>query len=133
MMRTMTGAELKTIRESLNLSAKEFAGRLKIRSDRTIRHWEQVGEGRPIPDGVAEAVHAWDKAVEDAVSRGLEEHKDARTVTLYRQEHGEFLGDSLPHSRRLLHACIARLRQRLEARGTKVTIEYVIMPGEPEE
>ncbi len=127
----MTGAELKTIRESLYLSAKELATRLGLRSDRTIRHWEAEDDYYVIPEGVAATVLAWDKSVEDAVSRGLEEHKDATEVTFYRPEHGPFPGDELPNSRRLRYAYLARLRRCLEARGIKVTIKHA--PSQPEE
>jgi len=118
----MTGAELKTLRESLNLSAHELADRLGVRSDRTIRHWE-AQDGRPVPDGVAADVLTWDRMVEDAVCKAANEARGDAHI-LYRLEQGEFPGDTLPHSRRLLHAYLARLRRRLGERGATVTVEY---------
>ncbi len=122
----MTGAELKTIRESLNLSAKELADRLGVASDRTIRRWESA-EGRPVPVGVAGAVRIWDAAVDEAVARSIPDstgHPFNHAICLARHEQGPFPGDALPHSRRLHHAYLARLRRLLEARGVVVTIEY---------
>lgn len=119
----MTGAELKTIRESLNLSAQELSDRLGIRSNRTVRFWESR-EGRPIPPGVEDAVLAWDRDVEHAALATASAFSGP-TSTLYRVERGSDPPfDDLPHARRLEHAALARARRHLEARGVSVSIRH---------
>lgn len=124
----MNPAELKTIRESLNLTCRELGDRVGVRSVRTVQFWEAEEDGRPIPPQVSEALLAWDEAVNSAVMRVAAHYLMAMDgedeITLLRQEHGEFDGDTLPHSRRLHHAYLARLRRELTRIGLDVTIEF---------
>jgi len=66
----VTPAEFKTVRESLNLSAKDVADRLGLKSDRTIRFWESGGRG--IPDDAAELLIDMDTVVEHAILHAVE-------------------------------------------------------------
>ena len=59
----MTGAELKTLREGLNLSAQEMADILQIKAERSVRRWEDGS--RPVPDDVAKLVQAMDGQVDE--------------------------------------------------------------------
>jgi transcriptional regulator with XRE-family HTH domain len=59
----MTGAELKTLREGLNLSAQEMADILDIKAERSVRRWEDGS--RPVPDDVAERVQVMDGQVDE--------------------------------------------------------------------
>jgi DNA-binding transcriptional regulator YiaG len=48
-MPDMTPADLKSIRESLGLSAKAFARLVQVESDRTVRRWEAGDRDIPGP------------------------------------------------------------------------------------
>lgn len=96
----MTGAELKTLRESLSLSAQALAeilhwkGLMKAPQDRTIRRWEDGVN--PIPDQVGGCIRALDAEVEDMAWRGIEAIEEAiergqspRVATFLRYESAE--------------------------------------------
>lgn len=71
----MTGAELRTLRDSIGLSAEELARLVGVR-DRTIRRWE-AGEWT-VPEPVAEQVRALDAQIERAVAGTVEALQDAQ-------------------------------------------------------
>lgn len=74
----MTGAELRTLRDSLGLSADQLAQMLGNR-DRTIRRWES-GEW-PVPDDAAEVLQRLDAQVERAVQGAVDALQDAKRRT----------------------------------------------------
>jgi transcriptional regulator with XRE-family HTH domain len=132
----MTGAELKTIRESLLLSAQGLADRLRVAglltvgNVRTVQRWED-GD-RPVPDDIAAAVRALDAHVETLCQRGLAVVRAASRqpgpVVLLRYESAEDFGryhPTEPHTpldHRLHTAALVRLRRDAEALGRVVRI-----------
>lgn len=132
----MTGAELKTIRESLLLSAQGLAERLAqdrllpVGNVRTVQRWEEGA--RPVPEDIAAAVRALDAAVETMVQRGLgmvraAVRQSAPVVLLryeseldHRRYHPEDARASMTH--RLHTAALVRLRRDAEALGQVVRI-----------
>lgn len=71
----MTGAELRTIRDSLGLSADQFAQMVGVR-DRTVRRWE-VGDW-PVPDEVAKVLSSLDAQIEHSVIQAVDTLKSAQ-------------------------------------------------------
>lgn len=65
----MTGAELRTLRDSLGLSAEQVAVMAGVRG-RTVQRWEV--DDWPVPSDVAEQLHQIDGLLEKAV-RGAED------------------------------------------------------------
>lgn len=68
----LTPAEIKTLRESLGLSAQALGARLGGVADRTIRRWES-GQSTPATGDVADELHRLDAAVERLVQQTLEQ------------------------------------------------------------
>ena len=136
---TMTPAEFKTVRESLNLSGRDMANILGLKSDRTIRFWES---GRsPVPDGAAAVLIGIDTAVKHAVDRAVEREVEAideinrvpvstGKTTIYRyRDDGQFArldpeNYEALHYAKVHHAMIARLRVTLRRLGVRGEIVY---------
>lgn len=70
----MTGAELRTLRDSLGLSAEQVAQLAGVRG-RTVQRWE-VDEW-PVPADLAEALQRLDAQLEQAVQHAVEGLQDA--------------------------------------------------------
>jgi len=116
----MTGGELKTIRESLNLSAQALAdllqasGLLKTNHERTVRRWEDGSRG--VPEDVAAFVLGLDCEVEAIVSAGRAVLIGSTSDTPFiRYETAEdwarYHGPGSPYQFRLEAAALARLRR----------------------
>lgn len=129
----MTPAELKTLRESLGLTAQWLADRAGVQL-RTVQYWE-AGRSR-VPDDVAELLLKLDAQFAEATRQALavvDEQTAAQghppeTVRLYRYRDDAELWDARPDMRRLpvtAHAALlSRVRLALLARGLAVVIEY---------
>lgn len=123
----MTGAELRTIRDSLGLSAEQVAGMAGVRN-RTVYRWE-VGDW-PVPDDVATALRDLDaqieRAAQDAIGRAtgradgvvLVRYRDADDLARYRPD--------MAHLPPCVHgALIDRVRRELENQGVPVRIVWL--------
>lgn len=129
----MTPAELKTLRESLGLSAQWLADRSGV-LQRSVQYWE-AGRSR-VPDDVAELILRIDAQFAEATRQALavvDEQTAAQghppeTVRLYRYRDDAELWQARPDMRGLpvtAHAALlARVRSALLARGQAVAIEY---------
>ena len=126
----MTGAELKTIRESLNLSAKALAellqgeGLLKAANERTVRRWEDGSRGIDgVPLDIAAFVRHLDDEASALAALGMAllvspyaVQDEPETLTLLRYEtaedHGRYHPEQAnnPHAYRLHAAGLSRLR-----------------------
>ncbi|WP_164546616.1 helix-turn-helix transcriptional regulator [Actinobaculum sp. 352] len=69
----MTGADLFAIRETMGISKNEAARRLHV-TTKTLNDWEH--DERPIPDGVAEEITAWEDEWLDMVAARIEDVAD---------------------------------------------------------
>lgn len=134
--RPMTGAEYKTLREALGLSAREAARFHRIASDRTIRHWEN---GRaPVPAGAADELRTIDAGIDRAVGEATAAYREqagrgpAETVELYRYRDPAVYAASQPGREGLpigAHGVLVdRARRALEALGVTVAIVYADPP-----
>ena len=129
----MTSAELKTIRESLGLSAQWLADRAGV-LQRSVQYLE-AGRSR-VPDDVAELLLQIDAQFAEATRQALAVVDDQtakqgcppETVRLYRYRDDAALWESRPDMRGLpvtAHAALlARVRSALLVRGQAVVIEY---------
>ena len=129
----MTGAEYKTRREAFGLSAAEAAEFHRLKSDRTIRHWES---GRsPVPEGAAAELLALDRRIDHAAGEAtahyreqLAQHGQLQTIELYRYSTPEAYAASRSDREGLpigSHpVLIDRTRRALEAAGAHVAILY---------
>lgn len=129
----MTPAELKTIRESLGLSAQWLADRAGV-LQRSVQYWE-AGRSR-VPEDVAELVLRIDAQFTEATRQALAvvDEQTARqghppeVVRLYRYRDDAALHAARPDMDGLpvtAHAALlARVRLALMARGQAVVIEY---------
>lgn len=129
----MSPAELKTIRESLSLTAQWLADHVGVKL-RTVQYWEA---GRaPVPDDVAELLLQIDAQFAEATRHALavvdeqtaKQGQPPETVRLYRYRDDAALWEARPDMRGLpvtAHAALlARVRLELLARGQAVAIEY---------
>lgn len=129
----MTGAQLKTLRESLGLTAQWIADQAGVRL-RTAQYWEAGGRG--VPDDVAallmrvEAMHQHGLAaalaqLDDTIARMGE---PPEVVELRRYGTDAELWDAHPDLHPLPASChaalLARVFRALEARGQRAVIEY---------
>lgn len=129
----MTGAELKTLREGLNLSAQELADILSIKAERSVRRWEDGS--RAVPDDVADAVEAIDRGT-DALARAWAESlgRKKRAVMLRYDDQATWEryqhAFDLPwkHAFRIHSAALGRLRRTAAAKGG--TVRLVSMDAE---
>lgn len=129
----MTPAELKTIRESLGLTAQWLADRAGVQL-RTVQYWE-AGRTR-VPDDVAEIITRIDAQFTEATRQALavvdektaKQGRPPETVTLYRYRDDAALWEARPDMAGLpvtAHAALlARVRLALIERGQPVTIDY---------
>jgi DNA-binding transcriptional regulator YiaG len=129
----MTSAELKTIRESLGLSAQWLADRAGV-LQRSVQYWE-AGRSR-VPDDVAELLLQIDAQFAEATRQALavvdeqtaKQGRQPETVRLYRYRDEAALHAARPDMAGLpvtAHASLlARVRLALLARGQVVVIEY---------
>ena len=129
----MTPAELKTIRESLGLSAQWLADRAGV-MQRSVQYWE-AGRSR-VPEDVADLVLRIDAQFAEATRQELAvvDEQTARqghppeVVRLYRYRYDAVLWAARPDMSGLpvtAHAALlARVRLALLARGQAVVIEY---------
>ena len=129
----MTPAELKTIRESLGLSAQWLADRAGV-LQRSVQYWE-AGRSR-VPEDVAELVLRIDAQFAEATRQALgvvdeqavKQGQLPETVRLYRYRDDAALWAARPDMHGLpvtAHASLlARVRMALLARGHAVVIEY---------
>lgn len=111
----MTGAELKTLREGLNLSAQELADILGIKAERSVRRWEDGS--RAVPDDVAARVKTMDAEVDTLVEMLGDQMKAVpglvgRVLLRYEKE-ADFLKYQAPifnhtHAHRLHAAALGR-------------------------
>lgn len=130
----MTPAELKTIRESLGLSAQWLAGRAGVRQQRSVQYWE-AGRSR-VPEDVADLILRIDAQFTEATRQALavvdeqtaKQGHPPETVRLYRYRDDAALHVARPDMAGLpvtAHAALlARVRLALLARGHAVVIEY---------
>ena len=132
---SMSGAEMRTIRESLLLSAQALADRLKFLgllsagNVRTVQRWEEGA--RAVPEDIAAAVRALDRSVEDE-SRNIIDFLRVRMRTvpplcLWRYaSDSDYLADypkaTEPHQHRLYSAALVRVRREADALGMHVRI-----------
>ncbi len=130
----MTPAELKTLRESLGLSAQWVADQSGVRL-RTVQYWEA---GRmPVPEDVAALLSRIDAQYERAVSEALAAineapEKPAEVVLVrYRSDADlwRFRPDMEPLPASSHAALLSRLRRALWTAGVPSVIEYM----EPDE
>lgn len=124
----MTGAELKTLREGLNLSAQELADILGIKAERSVRRWEDGS--RAVPDDVAARVTTMDAEVERMAGMLIDMIKaqpKTRRIALVRYETAEDFGhfnhDEITtlHFHRLHNAALGRFFHTARAKGFKET------------
>jgi transcriptional regulator with XRE-family HTH domain len=130
----MSPAELKTIRESLGLSAQWLADRAGV-LQRSVQYWE-AGRSR-VPEDVADLVLRIDAQFAEATRQALavvdeqteKQGRQPETVRLYRYRDDAALWAALPDMDGLpvtAHAALlARVRLALLDRGQAVVIEYV--------
>lgn len=130
----MTPAELKTLRESLGLSAQWVADQAGVRL-RTVQYWEA---GRmPVPDDVANLLTSIDRQYDQAVAITMESIEEApdkpADVVLVRYRADADLWRFRPDMQPLpssSHAMLlSRLRRKLWANNIPSVIEYM----EPDE
>lgn len=127
----MTPAELKTIRESLGLSAQWLADQAGV-LQRSVQYWE-AGRSR-VPDDVAELLLKLDAQFSEATRQAVVDEQTAKqghppeVVRLYRYRDDAALWEARPDMDGLpvtAHAALlARVRLALLARGQSVAIEY---------
>lgn len=129
----MSPAELKTIRESLGLSAQWLADRAGV-LQRSVQYWE-AGRSR-VPDDVAELILRIDAQFSEATRQALavldeqteKQGRPPEAVRLYRYRNDAELWEARPDMAGLpvtAHAALlARVRLALLDRGQAVTIEY---------
>lgn len=129
----MTPAELKTIRESLSLTAQWLADHAGVKL-RSVQYWES---GRsPVPADVAEFLLRIDATLEGAAKLALDVVDDKikagqapRQVALVRYRTDEDLWRFRPDMRPLpaaTHAVLlSRVRRGLWSRGVPSVIEYM--------
>lgn len=122
----MTGADLKTLRESLNLSAQELADILDIKAERSVRRWEDGS--RAVPDDVAETVLELEDFVESlskAWAKEMPRTPSKSAMVLLRYESAEvfqrYQGQSIPYAypHRFHSAALGRLAREMR-RGSRV-------------
>lgn len=96
----MTGAEFRTLRESLGLSGDQLAQLLDVR-DRTVRRWEAGDQA--VPDGAGEDLARIDAMLEravlemvDVLQEQIAEHGAPQSITLVRYRTDEDLGRYRP-------------------------------------
>lgn len=124
----MTAAELKTLRESLGLSAQWVAENIANCQLRSYQFWE-AGE-RAVPEDVAEQLEELDERFEDLVEGAVSkaEESNANEVALIRYKTDEDLWQASPSMKPLparAHAAlIARTKRDLEALGFDTKIVY---------
>ncbi|WP_455233086.1 helix-turn-helix domain-containing protein [Geopseudomonas aromaticivorans] len=129
----MTPAELKTLRESLGLTAQWVADQAGVRL-RTVQYWEA---GRAaVPEDVARLIEGVEAKIDAAVAQAVEIVEEHRAqhgelppeVLLRRYRSEEYLWRHRPDFQPLplsAHgALLARVRQALRARGIPVRITY---------
>jgi len=133
----MTPAELKTIRESLGLTAQWIADHAGVKL-RTAQYWEA---GRmAVPDDVVAMLGRIDQMLNSTVEQAVthiddmsDQHSEPSDVVLLRYRTDADLWRFRPDMKSLpttTHAAmLARLRRALWRRGIKTNIEYM----EPEE
>lgn len=130
----MTPAELKTMRESLGLSAQWVADQAGVRL-RTVQYWEA---GRmPVPEDVAALLSRIDAQYERAVNEALAALKDApekpaeAVLVRYRTDTDlwRFRQDMEPLPASSHATLLSRVRRALWAAGVPSVIEYM----EPDE
>ena len=129
----MSPAELKTIRESLGLTAQWLADRSGVKL-RTVQYWE-AGRSR-VPEDVAELILRIDAQFTESTRQALavvdeqtaKQGHPPETVRLYRYRDDAALWAARPDMHGLpvtAHAALlARVRLALLARGQDVVIEY---------
>lgn len=141
---TMTGAEAKTLREFLSISAQGWADRLKhtglLSSGnlRTIQRWEQ-GE-RSVPQDIAEALEAEVQGVQQRVDAEFKRMqaahkaaKSARPFALIRYDSQEDFqrhhpGEASPHGYRLHVAAISQVFMRAQNAALPVRMVMMDLP-----
>lgn len=129
----MTPAELKTIRESLGLTAQWLADRAGV-LQRSVQYWE-AGRSR-VPEDVAELVSRIDAQFAEATRQALavadeqtaKQGHPPEVVRLYRYRDDAALWEARPDMDGMpvtAHAALlARVRLAMLARGQAVVIEY---------
>ena len=126
----MTPAELKTLRESLGLSAQWLADRAGV-LQRSVQYWE-AGRSR-VPDDVAELVLRIDAQFAEATRQSLavvddqtaRQGQPPENVRLYRYRNDAELWEARPDMAGLPVTAHAALLARVRlARGQSVAIEY---------
>lgn len=135
----MTGAEYKTLRQALGLSAAEAASFHGLASDRTIRYWES-GQVE-VPAGAAAELRELDHRLDRAVAETVALYRHQKTelggnppsrVELYRYRQAQLYARSRAGREGLpigVHAVlIDRTRRALEAEGAAVAIVYADRP-----
>lgn len=135
MPQPMTGAELKTIRESLLLSAQaladllKHAGLLSAGNVRTVQRWEDGARG--IPADIIEEILRLDSSVESTAQSILAKIRAGGPTTLVRFESDEdlkrCLDSTTPHEHRLHAAALQRVRRDSSILGRPlriVTMEF---------
>ena len=130
----MSPAELKTLRESLGLTAQWLADQSGVRL-RTVQYWES-GERQSVPDDVQALLRCIDamhqRAAETAVAQVREVAKQAgalpETIELARYRTDAELWNAHPDYRPMPVTChaamLARTAQALRAAGISSTIDY---------
>lgn len=128
---SMTGAELRTLREGLGLSPDDL-GALADVQGRTIKHWESGRAG--VPDDVAALVLEWDARFTNAAREALAVPKPGGwgpddELVLLRYLNTEDLHFYRPDMRALPHtahgALLSRVRLALSALGVSVRVVYL--------
>lgn len=123
----MNAAEFKTLRQCLGLTTAQATAFFALKSERTVRHWEQ--DRNAVPEGAAAELAALDRAVDDA-ARILAARVRASGGPLLRYRSDEDFHRAEPTAAAELlgartHAvAVDRARRILEAEGRTVRIEY---------
>lgn len=117
----MKSAELKTIRESLNLTLQDVADQANVKL-RTAQYWESGGW--TVPEDVAEYLSELDRKVDlfvEAENKKIQSDK----VLLVRCKSEPEVKEIAPFFTVATHAAaLARLRRKLLERGVEVDMEY---------
>lgn len=125
----MTGADLKTLRESLGLPAQWVADQAGVRL-RTAQYWES--EGFRVPEDVAARLSDIDRRFDEVAAAAVEEWqthgRDGEVVLLrYKTDADlwQFRHDMKPLPASSHAALLSRARRKLEAAGASVSIRYM--------
>ena len=122
----MNAAELKTLRESLGLTAQWLADAVNVNL-RTVQYWES-GRNNKIPEDVQNVIYDLDRFISSEIESEVDRLNDIQSITLERFRDEAAMIASKPEFKGLpvtAHAMyVARLRAVLKKRTVSVKIDY---------